>query len=65
MAQDVIKGRPTEIDWMNGHVVAEGRARGVATPVSAATVEVVHEIERGARRPAPENIGLVLRRAGV
>ena len=39
MAQDVIKGRPTEIDYMNGHVVAQGRERGVKTPVSAAIVE--------------------------
>jgi 2-dehydropantoate 2-reductase len=65
MAQDVTKGRPTEIDYMNGHVVAQGRAKGVPTPVSAATVEVMHEIESGARKPAPENIGLVLKRAGV
>jgi 2-dehydropantoate 2-reductase len=65
MAQDVAKGRPTEIDYMNGHVVAQGRERGVPTPVSAAVVDVVHEIERGRRRPAPENIGLTLRRAGV
>jgi len=65
MAQDVIKGRPTEVDYMNGHVVAQGRERGVPTPVSSATVEVVHEIEAGSRKPAPENIGLVLRRAGL
>jgi 2-dehydropantoate 2-reductase len=65
MAQDVTKGRPTEIDYMNGHVVAQGRAKGVPTPVSAATVEVLHEVESGARKPAPENIGLVLKRAGV
>ena len=65
MAQDVHKGRPTEIDYMNGHVVAQGKERGIATPVSAAVVEMVHEIEKGARKPAPENIGHVLRRAGV
>ena len=65
MAQDVHKGRPTEIDFMNGHVVAKGKECGVATPVSAAVVEMVHDIERGARKPAPENIGHVLRRAGV
>ncbi len=65
MAQDVAKGRPTEIDYMNGHVVAQGRATGVPTPVSAAVVEMVHEVERGARKPAPENIGAVLKRAGV
>jgi 2-dehydropantoate 2-reductase len=65
MAQDVTKGRPTEIDYMNGHVVAQGRAKGVPTPVSAAIVDAMHEVERGARKPAPENIGLVLKRAGV
>ena len=65
MAQDVAKGRPTEIDYMNGYVVAQGRERGVATPVSAAIVEVMHEVEDGRRQPAPQNIGLALRRAGV
>ena len=65
MAQDVAKGRPTEIDDMNGYVVAQGRARGVPTPVSAAVVEVMHEIEAGVTRPKPQNIGLALRRAGV
>jgi 2-dehydropantoate 2-reductase len=65
MAQDVAKGRPTEIDFMNGFVVAQGRERGVATPVSAAVVDVMHEIESGARKQAAENIGVVLRRAGV
>ena len=65
MAQDVTKGRPTEIDYMNGHVVAQGRERGVPTPVSAAVVAVVHEVERGQRKPEPQNIALTLRRAGV
>jgi 2-dehydropantoate 2-reductase len=65
MAQDVAKGRPTEIDDMNGHVVAQGRARGVATPVSAAVIDLVHEVERGVRRAAPENLEVSLRRAGL
>ena len=65
MAQDVAKGRPTEIDYMNGHVIAQGRAKGVPTPVSAAVVEVMHEVERGARKPVPQNVELALRRAGV
>jgi 2-dehydropantoate 2-reductase len=65
MAQDVAKGRPTEIDYMNGHVIAQGRERGVPTPVSAAVVEVMHEVERGERKPVPQNVELALRRAGV
>jgi hypothetical protein len=37
----------------------------VPTPVSAAVVEMIHEIERRQRKPAAENIALTLRRAGV
>jgi 2-dehydropantoate 2-reductase len=65
MAQDVVKGRPTEIDYMNGYVVAQGRAKNIPTPVSAAIVDAMHEIEAGTRKPAPENIPHVLKRAGV
>ncbi len=65
MAQDVAKGRPTEIDYMNGFVVAKGHERGVPTPVSGAVVDIIHEVEQGIRKPAPQNIELVLRRAGV
>jgi len=37
----------------------------VATPVSAATVAVVREIDQAVRKQAPENIREVLARAGV
>ena len=66
MAQDVAKGRrTTEIDEMNGFIVARGQERGVATPVSRAVVETVHEVESGSRPPAPGNLELTLRRAGT
>jgi 2-dehydropantoate 2-reductase len=65
MAQDVAKGRRTEIDEMNGHVVAEGRRLGIATPVSAAIVETVREIDAGARSQSPQNLEVALRRAGA
>ena len=65
MGQDVAKGRPTEIDYMNGHVVLKGKERGIPTPVSAATVEMLHEIETGQRKQDATNIEAVLKRAGV
>jgi 2-dehydropantoate 2-reductase len=65
MAQDIAKGRPTEIDYMNGHVVGQGKAAGVPTPVSVATVEMVKDLEAGRREPAPQNMAEVLKRAGV
>jgi 2-dehydropantoate 2-reductase len=64
MAQDVAKGRRTEIDEMNGFVAARGRECGVPTPMSLAVVETVHEVESGARAAAPGNLELTLRRSG-
>ena len=63
MAQDIAKGRPTEIGEMNGHVVAQGQRTGVPTPVSAAIVAAVREVEAGARAQSPRNLELVLREA--
>jgi 2-dehydropantoate 2-reductase len=61
MAQDIAKGRRTEIDWMNGLVVARGRELGVPTPVSEVVVEIIHAIEAGQRQPAPEAIAEALK----
>lgn len=64
MAQDVAKGRRSEIDFMNGFVLAKGREAGVPTPVSAAVVDLMHRIDAGQVEPAPGNIDIVLQRAG-
>jgi 2-dehydropantoate 2-reductase len=56
MAQDVAKGRRSEIEQMNGHVVARGSELGVTTPLSAVVVALVREIDAGARKPSPELI---------
>ncbi|PAY22408.1 2-dehydropantoate 2-reductase [Dietzia natronolimnaea] len=46
MNDDLIRGRPTEIDILQGEVVRMGRRLGVATPACAHIVELVHEAER-------------------
>jgi 2-dehydropantoate 2-reductase len=33
-AQDLARGKPTEIDFLNGYVVRRGQARGIATPAN-------------------------------
>lgn len=51
MLQDVEKGRPTEIDYMNGYVARKGGELGIPTPLNAEMVRLVKEVEEGKRRP--------------
>ena len=44
--QSLQRGRPTEIDYLNGEVVRMGRELGVATPLNAMLVEMMHQVER-------------------
>jgi 2-dehydropantoate 2-reductase len=52
-AQDLARGRATEIQHLNGHVVRRGAAHGIATPVNqaqTALVELAETTSRGPRR---------------
>ncbi len=59
MWQDIEAGRRTEIDVLNGYIVARARERGVAVPVNEALVRVIKEIERGERQINPGNMDLL------
>lgn len=52
MLQDVDKGRQTEIDWINGAVVREGRALGVLTPVNWTIVQLIKALAPTLAEPA-------------
>ncbi len=58
--QDWTKGRHSEVDDLNGHVSAEGRRVGVATPVNDAVVRLATRIEREGLAPAPDLLGEML-----
>ncbi|MCR2810722.1 MULTISPECIES: 2-dehydropantoate 2-reductase [unclassified Microbacterium] len=51
--QDWRKGRHSEVDDINGHVVGEGARLGIPTPVNAVVLELAHRIERGRLQPDP------------
>jgi ketopantoate reductase len=51
MLQDLERGRKTEIDFINGYVVALGHASGMPVPMNAAITDLVHQIERGVLQP--------------
>jgi 2-dehydropantoate 2-reductase len=63
--QDWIKGRHSEVDDLNGLVVAERTKRGGTAPVNAAVVEIAHRIERDELKPGPENLALLRELAGA
>jgi 2-dehydropantoate 2-reductase len=44
-AQDIARGRPTEIDHLNGYVAREGERLGIATPVNRTLQALVKLIE--------------------
>ena len=61
MLQDVMKGRRTEIDYLNGFVAAEGRAVGIATPFNDAVVDAFHAYPVGTLTAAPRNLDPLVR----
>lgn len=56
LLQDVIKGRRTEIEYLNGWVTGQGRKVGVPTPVNDAVVKLVKSFGVGKLKPDPTNL---------
>ncbi len=57
--QDHLKDRKSEVEDINGWVVAEQEKRGATAPVNAAIVEISKRIKRGEREPTPANLDLL------
>ena len=53
MADDLAAGRKTEIDYLNGELVAAGRTARRDAPVNRAIVELVRKAEAGAEPLSP------------
>lgn len=54
------RGRPTEVDFLNGWISEKAAEYGVPAPVNDAVVRMIREIERGVRESTPENIPQLL-----
>lgn len=52
MLQDILAGRATEIEAINGAIVRHGRSSGVPTPCNETLASLVHIIERSALKTA-------------
>ena len=58
MLQDLKKGKPCEVDAINGVVCEWGKKTGVPTPVSDRIVEIIRDIQAGRRKTGKDNLSL-------
>jgi 2-dehydropantoate 2-reductase len=56
MGQDMLKGRRTEIEYLNGFVVREGEKVGIAARANAVLTDIVKRVEKGELKPDPRHI---------
>ncbi len=56
MGQDMMKGRRTEIEAMNGYIVQQAEPLGLPTPANAALTALVQRVERGEIAADPRHI---------
>lgn len=54
--QDVLKGRRTEVEYLNGYVSEQGRKAGVKTPFCDAVVKTVTSFPVGTLKPDQKNL---------
>jgi 2-dehydropantoate 2-reductase len=56
MGQDMVKGRRTEIEFLNGLIVRKGEEIGIPTRANAALVDIVKRVEKGELKADPKHI---------
>ncbi|MFC1893794.1 ketopantoate reductase family protein [Chloroflexota bacterium] len=57
--QDILKGRRTESDYINGLVVKKGQEAKVPTPINEAVVSLMRQIEEGKLKPDISNLRIL------
>jgi 2-dehydropantoate 2-reductase len=56
MGQDMVKGRRTEIEFLNGFVVRKGEEVGIPAPANRILTDIVTRVEKGELKPDPKHI---------
>ena len=56
LLQDVMRGRRTEVQYLNGYVSEQGRQVGVPTPFNDKVVELITRVPPGTLKPDPKNL---------
>jgi 2-dehydropantoate 2-reductase len=61
--QSIRRGERTEIDYLNGEIVALGKRTGRPTPYNAAVVHLVHQVESTGKFLTPQEVTAAVRSA--
>jgi len=64
MLQSILRGKPTEIDYLNGEIVKLGQKMGISTPYNSKVVELVREVEKTHKFFSPDDLEKIFREAG-
>ncbi len=56
LAQDLMKGRRIEVDYLNGYISNKGAEVGIATPVNDAIRVLANQVASGALAPSVDNL---------
>lgn len=56
LLQDVMKGRRTEVEQLNGYIVTKGKELGLPTPMNEAVVKLFSRFESEELEPSPANL---------
>ncbi|MFZ7121130.1 MAG: ketopantoate reductase family protein [Eubacteriaceae bacterium] len=59
LVQDLEKGKKTEISYINGKIIEEGKKLGISTPVNSFFVNSIQDIEKGKLKPTMNNAELL------
>jgi 2-dehydropantoate 2-reductase len=54
--QSLRKGQPTEVDYLNGYLVEQGKKYGLSLPVNEKICSLIHQIEKGTLPMALNNL---------
>ncbi|MBI2909131.1 MAG: 2-dehydropantoate 2-reductase [Chloroflexi bacterium] len=57
--QDILKGRLTETDYLNGLIARKGREAGLPTPANEAVAAVMRQIAEGELQPSLSNLRIL------
>lgn len=56
LLQDVMRGRRTEVQYLNGYVSEQGRKVGIPTPFNDKVVELITAVPPGTLKPGPKHL---------